>query len=185
MAVTAIFRHVVVIAFVEAKNLLRNAIESAIESYVKKNEARIIILVGRAALDKIHLLNRHNSSIKTQSKNKTIFCCCFSSNFDETWWICTLYYTVLTFLVSVFSHKPSSSLLRKYIYWEVRGIPSRSKKWWQYLLQKGSFFLNLKLLWHDKITWMYSILRYSCVAIFGSSHLLKLIVWRSDHMSSI
>ena len=36
MAVTAIFRHVVVIAFVEAKNLLRNAIESAIESYVKK-----------------------------------------------------------------------------------------------------------------------------------------------------
>ena len=85
MAVTAIFRHVVVIAFVEAKNLLRNAIESAIESYVKKNEARIIILVGRAALGKIHLLNRHNSSIKTQSKNKTIFCCCFSSNFDETW----------------------------------------------------------------------------------------------------
>ena len=85
MAVTAIFRHVVVIAFVEAKNLLRNAIESAIESYVKKNEASIIILVGRAALGKIHLLNRHNSSIKRQSKIKTIFCCSFSSNFDETW----------------------------------------------------------------------------------------------------
>ena len=56
MAVTAIFRHVVVIAFVEAKNLLRNAIESAIESYVKKKRLALLYwLDGLFASGKIPL----------------------------------------------------------------------------------------------------------------------------------